>query len=79
LGIVDLGEAAERIDGSRLVPFSFLNDPKHWRDRAAEARVLASEMNDLDRQAMMLRLADDYDNLAIRAEKRSDDKPTSSE
>jgi hypothetical protein len=54
-----------------------MNDPKHWRDRASTA--LASEMRDLDSQAMMLRLADDYDNLANRAEKRSDDKPTSSE
>jgi hypothetical protein len=56
----------------------FMNDPKHWRDRAADARALASEMRDLDSQAMMLRLADDYDNLAIRAEKRAHDKPPSS-
>jgi hypothetical protein len=51
-----------------------MRDPKHWRDRAAEARALASEMKDIDGQANMLRLADDYDNLAVRAEKRTDDK-----
>lgn len=26
----------------------FRDDPQHWRDRAAQMRVLASQMNDLD-------------------------------
>ena len=50
-------------------------DPKHWRDRAAHMRVLASQMNDLDAMAIMLRLADDYDKLADRAEKRAEKPP----
>jgi len=25
---------------------SFINDPEHWRNRAAEARTLADQMND---------------------------------
>jgi hypothetical protein len=40
---------------------SSINDPSHWYDRAAEMRALSEAMNDIDAQAMMLRLADDYD------------------
>ena len=45
-----------------------LNDAKHWRDRAAEMRVLACEMKDPQAQLMMGSLANDYDELADRAE-----------
>ena len=48
-----------------------LNDAKHWRDRAAEMRVLSGEMKDPETQSMMLKLANDYDNLADRAEDRA--------
>jgi hypothetical protein len=48
-----------------------LNDAKHWRDRAAEMRVLSREMKDLETQSTMLKLANDYDNLADRAEDRA--------
>ena len=48
-----------------------LNDAKHWRDRAAEMRVLACEMKDAQAQSMMGKLADDYDKLADRAEDRA--------
>lgn len=46
------------------------NDPKHWRDRAAAMRALAATMKDQETMAIMLRLADDYDKLAGRAEQR---------
>jgi len=48
-----------------------VNDSKHWRDRAAEMRVLSGEMKDFEAQTLMLRLANDYDKLADRAEDRA--------
>ena len=44
-----------------------INDPKHWRDRAKEARALAEQMDDPEGKRMMLRVADDYERLAQRA------------
>jgi hypothetical protein len=49
---------------------SFLNDPAHWRDRAEEARTRAEQINDPRSRKMMLRVADDYELLANRAETR---------
>ena len=48
-----------------------LNDAKHWRDRAAEMRVLSGEMKDLETQSIMTKLANDYDKLADRVEQRA--------
>jgi hypothetical protein len=53
------------------MPLRDLNDAKHWRDRAAEIRVLAEEMKEADARTMMLNLAMDYDKLADRAEDRA--------
>jgi hypothetical protein len=55
-----------------------INDPKHWRDRAAETRASAEEMKDADTRKIMLRLAGDYDQLAERAEIRLNDKRSKS-
>jgi hypothetical protein len=49
-----------------------VNDPKHWRDRAAAMRALAHTMKDAEAIKIMNRLADDYDKLADRATLRSD-------
>ena len=43
------------------------NDPAHWQQRAEEARVLAERVRDETTKKLMLRIADDYDDLAINA------------
>jgi len=52
----------------------FLN-PEHWRNRAEKTRALADDMNDLGAQAMMLRVADNYNRLAVQAVQLKDQKP----
>jgi hypothetical protein len=46
-------------------------DAKHWRDRAAEMRALSDEMKYVKVRSLILRLANDYDKLADRAEDRA--------
>ena len=53
------------------MPPNSVNDAKHWRDRAAEMRVLADTMKDDETWRIMNRLADDYDFLADRAQERA--------
>jgi hypothetical protein len=53
------------------MPSVFLNDPQRWRDRADQMRALASESSDPESRTIMLRVANDYDLLARRAERRA--------
>lgn len=53
------------------MPSVFLNDPQHWRDRADQMRALASESSDPESRTIMLRVANDYELLARRAERRA--------
>ena len=46
-----------------------INDPKHWFDRAKEARALAEQLGDPEAKRTMLKNADDYE--AQRAEERA--------
>ena len=54
---------------------SLVNDPKHWRKLAAEMRALAKGAPDIDTEAIMLKLADDYEKLADRAIMRASISP----
>jgi hypothetical protein len=54
------------------MPLSRVNDVQHWRDRAAHMRALSDMIKDVDAAAIVLRLAEDYDKLADRAQQRSD-------
>jgi hypothetical protein len=53
----------------------FANDPDHWRKRAEEAPRLADQISDLQAKAAVLRIAEDYELLAKRAEARASDRP----
>ena len=59
----------------RVVPTSFINDPEHWRQRAEEIRTLADDMKDEISKQMMLRIAQDYERLAARAQQRLKGSP----
>jgi hypothetical protein len=53
------------------MPSHIFDDPKHWRQRAQEARALAEQMPDAESKEAMLRIARDYERLAQQAEQRS--------
>jgi hypothetical protein len=57
---------------------SLLNDPKHWRERAAECRKVAAESDPLVRRSMM-QVVEEYEELAKRAEERILKSPPSSD
>jgi hypothetical protein len=44
----------------------------HWRALAAEARANAASMTDSEAIAIMISIAEAYERLAARAEKRKD-------
>jgi hypothetical protein len=50
------------------MPATYLTDSKHWRDKADEMRALSLMMSHLDTASIILKLAEDYDTLADRAD-----------
>jgi hypothetical protein len=51
---------------------SSIHDPKHWRDRANEARAVAEHLLDPAARVEMLEIAQSYERLAARAQARLD-------
>lgn len=49
----------------------FYRDPKHWRERAACARVVAEKIVDPQSKRLILEIAYGYEKLARRAEIRA--------
>src|SRR2546429_7477474 len=50
---------------------SILDDPKHWRRRAAAARLVAGQLDGPVAKAAMLRIAEDYERIAEHARVRT--------
>jgi len=63
--------------GRRTMPRSahLLHDAKHWQSRAEEMRVVAEDMRDPVNKQAAMRIAADYDRLALRAQERSRNSP----
>jgi len=51
------------------LPSPRIIDPKHWRDRAEEARLLAADMKNERLRETLLRIAKQYELLAERAQR----------
>ena len=50
---------------------SLYNNSEHWRERAEQMRFVAQAIADAKSKASMLRIAEDYEKLAERAEIRT--------
>ena len=53
------------------IALQHFNGPEQWHQRAEEARVLAEQTGNERTKKLMLRIADDYDDLAFNAATRS--------
>jgi len=57
-----------------MTDHSYLDDPEHWRDRAAQVRALADQISNEKARAAILQIAKEYTHLADRARERRDRK-----
>ena len=53
---------------------SLIDNPAHWIARAEEVRAVADDMQDPESKRMLLKIAEDYDTIAERAQRRLNEK-----
>jgi hypothetical protein len=53
------------------------DDPRYWRIRAEETRVIAEQISNLESKRTLLEIATGYERLAERAERRLRDSKKS--
>jgi hypothetical protein len=49
---------------------SLLNDPRHWRERAEEVRKIANDSDNVLVRRSMMKIVEEYEMLARKAEER---------
>jgi len=54
-----------------LAGLSLLDNPAHWRERAEQTRTIADKALDIGSKFRLMRIADEYNRLAKRAEKHT--------
>jgi hypothetical protein len=60
----------------QMDPKNPLYDPKHWQKRAEATRAKAQELSDEGVRQRLLRVAEEYERLAQRAERLTAAKPS---
>jgi hypothetical protein len=58
---------------------SYAHDPVHWRNRERSMRAMAKQTNNAEAKAMIIKLADDYEARAYKAELRVLEETNNSE
>jgi hypothetical protein len=56
---------------AQLMSHPFIDDPKYWHERAAEARSIAKLLDDQEAKGHLLAIAAEYDQLAEQMKRRS--------